>query len=280
MSRIAVAVAVAAALGAACSKSEKSEGTPAAKPPTEPAPGAGTVAVFVDDQPVATIDAAKLATWPRLDGIVPVAAQRLGTWESLAVKGAKDEVLTAPADRFPSLIPALYPGPGGPSLGMFDIIELTKKTAPKVTFAGVRELRVKLLADSDRGLNEEGSKDAFDPAKLIIAIEGGPQPQLTGTQIIELPRDTPPNGDTATTGWTLVSLLRAAGIEKPKSLLLTDEHGATLTLTAAQLDPATSVPYVKLNRQGALRFRMYTKQNDGWALGGALRGIASIKVTK
>jgi hypothetical protein len=274
---VAAAVLVAAAL-AACGKSE-SKPEPAPNPTPAPAPAG--VAVFVDDQQVATIDAAKLAAWPRLDGIVPVAAQRLGTWESLAVKGAKDDVLTAPADKFPSLIPALYPGAdGAPALGMFDIIELTKKTPPKVTFAVVREVRVKLLADSDRGMNEEGSKDAFDPAKLVIAIEGGPQPQLTGTQIIELPRETPPNGDTATTGWTLVTLLKAAGITQPKELLLTDDNGATLTLTAAQLDPATSVPYVKLNRQGQLRFRVYTKQNDGWALGGSLRGIKTIKVTK
>ena len=278
MSRPSVSAAVGVVLAiAACGQSESK---PQPKPEPGPAPAPAGVVVFVDDQEVATIDAAKLATWPRLDGIVPAAAQRLGTWESVAVKGAKDEVLTAPADRYPSLIPALYPGPGGPALGMFDIIGLTKKTDPALTFAGVREVRVKLLADSDRGMNEEGSKDAFDPAKLVIAIEGGPQPQLTGTQIIELPREAPPNGDTATTGWTLVTLLGAAGIAQPKELLLTDDNGTTLTITRAQLDPATSVPYVKLNRQGQLRFRVYSKQNDGWALGGALRGIKSIKVTK
>jgi hypothetical protein len=288
------AVLVLAAVG--CGKSDKpagagsaaagptsasgSAGSSAVAPAPAPAPvPAGAVAIFVDDQQVAVVDKAALDGWPRVDALVPQSAQRLGTWEAITIEAAPAVVLKSPADQFPALVPALYPTPAGPAFGMFDLVDLTRRTPPtRGTAAGVREIRIKLAADSDRGMNEEGSKAGFDPKELQVAIEGGTKPVLTGEEIIELPREAPPNGDTNTQGWKLTTFLAAGGITKFKKLLLTDAAGTTLTLTPAELDPATSVPFFKLNRQGQLRLRLYTKEGDGWVLGGNLRGLASIKV--
>ena len=81
-------------------------------------------------------------------------------------------------------------------------------------------------------------------------------------------------------GWPLTALLDAAGVTKFERLLLTDASNANLTLDKADLDPKTSVPYVKLNRSGQLRFRIYKKQGDAWTQTGDLRGLVSIEVIK
>jgi hypothetical protein len=291
MVRLAV-VALATLTAAACSKADSTAGkagpgtgagtgTGTAAIPAPPPTPAGAVAVFVDDKPTATLDAATIATWPRIDAALPAEMQKLGTWESISLRGTTNQDIMAPADRYPSLVPALYPGAdGGVAFGMFDIVDHAKKAAPRVTVAGVREIRIKLVEDSDRGMNEDGGGAGFDVTKLSVAIEGGTKPRLTGEEIINLKREPPPNGDVNTQGWRLTTLLDAAGIKNPKELLLSDSGSVHLTVTAAQLDPATSVPYLKLNKQGALRFRIYTKEGSGWTLGGNLKGLASIKVVK
>jgi hypothetical protein len=249
-----------------------SAAAPVAGPP-------GSVAIFVDGQQVATVDAAKVSEWPRVDGLVPVAAQRLGVWQAVAVEGATPQKLPNPADRYPSLVPALYPGPDGPAFGMFDVVDLAKKgTARGVAITGVTALRITLEADSDRGMNEEGDKGGFDPNALEIKVKGGTKEKLTGQEIIDLPREAPPNGDANTQGWKLTTFLTAAGITKWKKIQLADPGGTTLDVTPADVDPAKSVPFFKLNRQGQLRLRLYTKEGDGWILGGNLRGLASITV--
>jgi hypothetical protein len=60
--------------------------------------------------------------------------------------------------------------------------------------------------------------------------------------------------------------------------VLTDTGGLNLTLEKADFDPKTSVPYVKLNRQGALRVQVFKKQGDTWQRAGDLRGLAEIEV--
>jgi hypothetical protein len=283
--RAAVALVLVLIAAPGCGKSSApagagtgSAGSGSARAAAQPA---GTIAVFVDDAQVALIDATQLATWPRVDGVVPETAQRLGTWASLAVRGTTDQVIPAPADRYPSLVPAVYPGPDGPAFGMFDLVDHVKKATPRLAITGVRELRITLAQDSDRGANEDGGKPgSFDPNQIVVAIEGGTKPKLTGPEIFDLPREPPPNGDINTQGWRLTTLLAAAGIKQPRAILLTDAAQTSLTLTAQQLDPATSVPYLKLNRQGQLRFRVYTKQGTGWTLGGNLTGLSSIKVVQ
>lgn len=72
-------------------------------------------------------------------------------------------------------------------------------------------------------------------------------------------------------------LLKAAGIESFTKLTLIDAGGASIPLTKADLG-ADSVGFVKLNRQGALRFRLYKKQGDGFTSAADLRSLVKIKV--
>jgi hypothetical protein len=60
-------------------------------------------------------------------------------------------------------------------------------------------------------------------------------------------------------------------------VLLSGEE-MNLTLEKEDLDPKLAVPFIKLNRQGSLRFRTYRKQGTGWSMGGDLRGLRKIQV--
>jgi len=286
MSRVVLVVVLIA--GAACSKSSDAKATKvgpgstvATNPqPQPPAQAPGTVVVYLNDKLVATIDATRLATWPRLDSVVPVEANQLGTWTAIAVKGKAPADIQNPSAKFQSFVPVLYPGPDGPTMGWFDLVELVHHGAAKTTYAGVTEIRITRDEDSDRGQNEDAGVKDFDPSMIDIAIEGGSMPVLAGKDILDIPRESPPNGDTATQGWKLTTLIAKAGIKNPPKLLLSDGTGTQVTLTAKELDPAVSVPFLKLNKKGQLRFRVYTKQADGWQLGGNLRSVTSIKVVK
>jgi hypothetical protein len=279
MYRVVVAFLLVGAV-AACDKSnanapKRGSGT------VEPTRPPGSVTVYLNDKLVATLESSRIAAWPRLDAVVPVEAQQLGTWSSMMVKGASPADIVQPSAKYPNDVPVVYPGPDGPALGWFDLVDLANKGAPKATFAGVTEVRITRDEDSDRGLNEDatGVQD-FDPAQIDIKIEGGPRPLLAGADIVQIAREAPPNGDTKTQGWKLTTLMAAAGIEDAPKVTLTDESGTSVTLTAAELDPGKSIPFLKLNKKGQLRFRVYTKQGDGWQLGGNLKGLSSIKVVK
>src|SRR5689334_9401924 len=161
-------------IGSACGKSSDAKAT---KPEgggagtgsaiTAP-PAAGTVAVFINDKPVATIDAAKLAAWPRLDAVVPVEANQLGTWTAISVKGKTPTEITNPSAKFQSFVPALYPGPDGPTLGWFDLVDLVHHGAAKTIYAGVTEIRITRDENSDRGQNEDAGAKDFDPKMIDI----------------------------------------------------------------------------------------------------------------
>jgi hypothetical protein len=58
--------------------------------------------------------------------------------------------------------------------------------------------------------------------------------------------------------------------------VLTDAGGTSLTLDRKDLDDKT-VPFVKLNKSGALRFRLLKKTGDGWNPAGDLRALTSIE---
>ena len=59
-----------------------------------------------------------------------------------------------------------------------------------------------------------------------------------------------------------------------------DAKGTNLNLEKQDLDPATAMPFVKLNRQGSLRFIVFKKQGEAWTRGGDLRDLAKIEVLK
>ncbi len=250
---------------------------------TAAAPATTGTHVFVDDADVATVTAAQVASWPRVDTLVPEAARRLGKWQAIYIKGGKPQVseLNKPFETYRDYVPALFPGEGGKiSFGMFDPVELGKKGKPALQEDGVTELRIKLAGDSGRGENDHGGGSATDPADLQLKIKTAKGEQvLTGEKLLAIPREAMPGGGGDAKGWKLVTLLDAAGVKAWDKLLLKDAAGLSLTIEHKELDDKT-VPFVKLNRQGSLRFRIFKQQGEGWTPSGDLRALTSIEVLK
>jgi len=245
-------------------------------------PVATGVKIYVDGAQVGTLANDQAALWPRLDTLIPVSARRLGTWDKLELAGADAPVtIEKPSAAYPEFVPALFPGKDGkPAFGMFDPVELAKKGAPALAKHALTDVRITLSKGTGRGENEHGSAPAADPTQLKLAIKSTAGEQIIeGTKLLELPREAPP-GESEGKGWKLSTLLAHVGVTKYTRLLLTDSSGTNLTLEKQDLDEKAAVPFVKLNRQGALRFRVYRKQADTWQAGSDLRGLTRIEVLK
>ena len=116
---------------------------------------------------------------------------------------------------------------------------------------------------------------------LTIAIKSAAgESVLTGDQLVGLPAITAPVGDMETPGWNLLDVLKVAGLDKARAVNLSDDEGSNLRLEGADFDPAATVLYIKLNRQGQIRFRRYGKKRGAWEMTGELRGISKIAVVK
>lgn len=239
-----------------------------------------SVEVFVDDTSVAKIATKDLATWPRLDALVPQESRRLGTWMALAfVTATAPQTLERPAQNHPDKIPVLFAGKDGKaSFGMFDAVEYAKKGEPAYRVDGVRQIKLTLSKADRGGEHQGGGGEGADITKLVLEIvtKDGKK-QLTGPEILKLPREDQPNNDD-TKGWRITQFLEAVGVTKFEGITLYDASGASLPLTKKELDPKTTIPFVKLNKSGVLRFRMFTKQGAGWSAGADLRGLAKIEV--
>jgi hypothetical protein len=103
---------------------------------------------------------------------------------------------------------------------------------------------------------------------------------LTAEALRDIPREPAPGGDGEAKGWKLSRVLAAAGVTTYERVLLTDAKGATVTLEKADLDELNAIPFVKLNRQGSLRFRELHKQGDAWQSTADLRGLVKIEVLR
>ena len=244
------------------------------------APVASGVAIFVDDKPVATVAVADLEKWPRLDSLLPQEARRLGTWQSISftTDGAPSK-LEKPAQNHPDKIPVVFQSRDGKAaFGMFDAVEYAKKGEAGFRVEAVREVRLALSTMERGGEHQGGGGEGADITKLVleIATKDGKK-QLTGPEILKLPREPQPGSDD-TKGWRVTQFLEAVGVTKFDSIVLVDASGATVPLTKKELDPATSNPFVKLNKSGVLRFRHFTKQGAGWSPGADLRGLIKIEV--
>jgi hypothetical protein len=266
----------AAALGLACS-GDKTPATQGSAGSAAAAPAG--VELFVNDTSVATIPAAQIANWPRLDTLVPSDARKLGTWELVTVQTAKAKPseLAHPSSNYPDMVPAIFPGDGGaPAFGMFDAVELAKKGKAALREDHVSAIRIKTAQGGNRGQNDDGGGAAADPTKLVVTVKTkAGTTQLTGEQLLALPREgTPGNPDQK--GWRLTALLDAAGIKAYDQLVLRDASGTTLMLDKKDVSD-TSVPFIKLNKQGSLRVRVWKKAGDGWNGAGDLRGLAAIE---
>ncbi len=264
--------------GAACGG--KKDDAPKATETAAPVASATTsVEVFVNGAPVAKVDPAKIATWPRLDALVPSDVRKIGTWQQVKLISPKLEMIEKPSENFRDMVPALYPGPGGaPSFGMFDPVELAKHGTPATHGDNVLAVHVKVAQANGRGGNEDNAAADSDPTKLVVEIK---QPsgasKLTGETLLALPRETQPGGDAK--GWRLAAVLTAAGITTFEKLSLADTQGTILPIEKTDLSDS-SIPFIKLNKQGQLRVKLYKKQGEGWTATGDLRSLASITVIK
>ena len=260
----------------ACKKEDAKASTNA--PPAATADDA--VAIYVDAKPVGKIAAKEIGMWPRLDTLVPVSARRLGTWQTidLRTKAGAAPPIQQPSSSHPDLVPALFPGDKGPAFGMFDPVELAKHGKPAVRQDGITEVRIALAQNSGRGQNEHGDGGGSDPTKLELTIKTAKGEQvIKGDALLAVPRQPMPGGDEAK-GWPLAQILENAGVKAYKRVRLSGESGSSVTLEKQDLDPKTSVPFVKLNRQGQLRFRVFKKQGDGWQPGPDLRGLTKVEI--
>jgi hypothetical protein len=267
---------------AACGKDSASSQPPA--PQTGPGPVVQTIDIYVDDVAVSHVDLTTVGQWPRLEKLVPVQARRLGTWDDVFVhgNGAKPAELHRIADQHPDLVPALYPiDDHTVGFGLFDPVELAKHGKPQIHEDGVSQVRIKLAQGTGRGEHEQGEGGGTDPSQLSIAIiTPAGKSKLDGNQILAIPRIPMPGEAGEGRGWPLETLLFAAKITKFERIVLSDAAGLNLTLEKKDFEPQTSVPYVKLNRQGALRFNLFKKVGTGWQRSGDLRGLVSIQVVK
>jgi hypothetical protein len=268
---------LAVALAACGGKSDE----PEPPPPSNAAPAA--VELYVNDAVVAKLDAAQVGGWPRLDTLLPVSARRIGTWETLSIKGKTDKPseISRPGDTYRELVAAVFPGDGGaPAFGMFDPVELGKKGKPALREDHVREIRIKVAMNTGRGEHESGEGGGTDPTQLVLTIKTSTgDTVIKGDKLLAMPRAPQPGEDGDPKGWTLKVILDAAGVKSFERLLLTDATGMNITLDKADLSD-TSVPFVKLNRQGSLRFRVFKKQGTGWQATGDLRALTTIQVVK
>jgi len=250
-----------------------------APPAAAPAAPAG-VELFINDLTMGTVQPAQIAAWPRLDTLVPGDARKLGTWELVALEGAgpKPTEIAHPSGAYPDMVPAIFPGEGGGvAFGMFDPVELARKGKPAMREDHVKAIRIKVAQGGNRGQNDDGGGGAGDPTKLVLLVKtaAGTTP-LTGDKILALPREAMP-GNANQKGWRLAKLLEAAGVTSYAHLVLSDASGTNLVLDKKDLDDNT-VPFIKLNKQGALRFRVLKKTGDGWNTSGDLRALAAIEV--
>jgi hypothetical protein len=233
------------------------------------------VEIFIDDKSVAMIAYPELEKWPRLDALVPEENRRLGTWDAVSFGATK---LERPSQMHPDKVPVLFKNKDGKAaFGMFDPVEYSKHGEPGFRADDIKQVRI-AISKMERGGAHQGTGEVLDPTKLVLKITT-PQgeKQLTGSEILSLPREAQP-GNEETKGWRVTQFLEAAGVTKYESIVLVDAGGTTVPLTKKELDPKTSNPFVKLNKQGQLRFRMFTKQGGGWQPGADLRALTSITV--
>jgi len=252
-------------------------GSGSAAPPA--AAAAGGVELFVNDLSIGTLQPDLVAKWPRLDSLVPGDSRKLGTWQAVSLQGAaaKPNELAHPSSSFPDMVPAVFPGDGGaPAFGMFDPVELARKGKPAMRADHITAIRIKVATGGNRGQNDDGGGAAADPTKLVVTIKSpAGVTTLGGDKLLGLPREpTPGNPDQK--GWRLTALLEAAGVKSFEHLVLTDATGTNLTLERSDVSD-TSVPFIKLNKQGALRLRVLKKSGDGWNAAGDLRALIAIE---
>lgn len=299
MSRLSVVlVACVAVAGMSCKKHGNGDGTGGGTGGgggghAQVAPGA--VKLIIDGKPAGSIDPAAAARWVPLAQLVPEAARDTSRWTTLEVHTAAGRATTMPepASTQPGLVAALFPGKSGIDFGMFTPDALAKHGTPKLVETDVIDVRVTVKpgggpsAGGSGGGDGEGGganrdsdqeRPGLDTITLTIKQPGGDR-VVTGAELGKIAMVAPPVGDTETTGWDVASLLHDLKIDVTAKVIVTDTTGASVTMTKAELDPKKSVAFMKLNRSGQLRFRLFQKnKGGGWDIAGELRGVTTIEL--
>lgn len=244
-------------------------------------PQAAGVEILVGVTPTAQVDEAKVKDWPRLDALLPEDARRLGKWQAIKITTASGKVLDLekPFETDRDKLPALFPSEGGGvSFGMFDPVELGKRGKPTLREDKIQRVAVILDESGARGGNDHQGGELVDPAhvKLTITTAKG-STELAGDKLLGIEREAMPGGGGDAKGWKLDTILAAGGVTSYTKVTLLDASGTSIPLQKSELT-ADTVPFIKLNRQGSLRFRLYKKQGDGWQSSGDLRSLSTIKV--
>jgi hypothetical protein len=269
----------------------------------KPVDTAGAVAtIFFDDAEVARVDVGKAATFAPLGAFLPAGARDQDRWHSLSATGATGE-MAGMVTAYPGMVPALFATKGGIAFGWFLPEDLAKKGRPQHQILRVETVRVTSRASAGGAASDGGAPigdvkgggggggdgeggggdhdgDRPTPGADLKIVVAGPSGDVTvtGDQLTGLPTTTAPVGDTDTPGWTLDQILALAGATPTGKLVLHGTEGANLILEPGDLDPAIARPFIKLNRSGQLRFRLFRKVGDTWDVAGELRGIARIEL--
>ncbi len=243
-------------------------------------PVATGVELLVGEKVEAQVDDAKVKDWPRLDSLLPEDARRLGKWAAIKITTSSGKVLDLPkpfeTDR--DKLPALFPSEGGGvSFGMFDPVELGRRGKPMLREDKIQRVVVILDTESMRGGNDQGG-EVIDPAKVKLKVTTAKgSVELAGDKLLGIEREPMPGGGGDAKGWKLDTILAAADVKTYKKVTLLDVSGTSVPLEKSEITDE-SVPFIKLNRKGALRFRLYKKQGDGWQSSGDLASLAEIRV--
>jgi|GEM_PF-3525159 len=261
------------------------------KEPPAPTPGPVQLAIFQDDRQIAT--SALLGVTPRPLVEVAPGAPAPEAWLAIIVFDATGTATTAmaPSTNHLGAAAALVATKDGVTFGfakgnLLDepVTHVVKVVIKTIDDRGAiaAELAEHGGGDSGGGGHEgEGHDRPLPNADLKIAIQTvDGERELSGDQLVGLPPLLAPVGDKSTPGWNLLDVLRVAGLEGATVLTLTDSEGANLRIEGADLDPAATVLYLKLNRSGQIRFRRYGKKGQVWEMTGELRGITKISVVK
>jgi len=294
------------ALGAlgACKKKADAPAGGSATATGSAAPATPTKVTLALDDKVVT-EAVPLGGAPRpLAELVP-GAPAYDTWiavEAIDQAGTVNSIL-APAKNHAGAVPALTADARGAVFGLLRDGKLEQpvtgiaRVTIKTTFEAGKPVEHADHGgdtgggggggDSGGGGEHGGGGNQADKgvrqvptAELKIEIEGpgGKKSTFTGDKMVGLPEIHAPSGDTETPGWNLVDVLGAAGIKDAKAVVLTDEGNAALRIEGADWDTTKTMLYLKLNRSGVIRFRVFRKTGDLWEVAGELRGIKTIKV--
>lgn len=278
-----VPLLIVCALGA-CKKDSKHEAGKA-----EPAKAGKAIELTLDGKPVSTLDAAKIGSWAPLGSFLPSGAQNLDTWATIDVTiGDHVEHIEDPKAKHPGLVAAVFPARGGPAFGFFAPQDLAKKGKAQWERQGVSTIAVTTRAataggqgggdGAGGGAENEGERPAPSADLKITIVGPAGESVFTGDKLASLPTTTAPIGDTDTPGWTIDQILTAAGVSPTGKVVVYGEEGANLILEPSDLDPKASKPFIKLNRSGQLRFRLFRKNGETWDVAGELRGIARIEL--